>query len=423
MERFGLDFGTTNTSLAWARDDGMPALCVLDPLAPDPRVLRTLLYYSLEQRGFVVGQRAIDEYLAEDMAGTLIQSIKTFLGTDSFEETWIQDRAYTLEDLVAVAFRHVHAAIRTLTAADVLLVIGRPAVYVAHVERERRARDRLRRAAAFAGFADVAFQYEPIAAGLAYEASLRAPELVLIADLGGGTSDFTVMRLGTGTRGDRRADILATAGVQIGGDTFDARIMAARLAPHFGAGTTYRSMEGRALPFPSHLLDRLGHWHEIPFLRSRKTRDLLDRLQWASSEPAAVARLRALVDGNLGFFLFEAIERAKARLSSADDATIAFHADRIDVEERLTREEFEALIAPDLARVARCMDGVLATACVGPDDVHAVFVTGGSAQIPAVRAMLVRAFGAARLRAQDYLTSVAQGLGLTARDRGALSEI
>jgi hypothetical chaperone protein len=423
VERFGLDFGTTNTSLAWAQGEGLPRLCVLDPPAPDPHVLRTLLYYSLEQRGFVVGQRAIDEYLAEDMAGTLIQSIKTFLGSESFEETWIQDRAYTLEGLVAVALRHVHAAIRTLTTDDVLLVMGRPAVYIAQTARERLARDRLRRAAALAGFGEVSFEYEPIAAGLAYEASLARPELALIADFGGGTSDFTVMRLGTGTRGDRRADILATAGVQIGGDTFDARIMAARLAPHFGAGTTYRSMEGRDLPFPSHLLERLGHWHEIPFLRGRKTRELLGRLQWASSAPDAVARLRALVDGNLGFFLFEAIERAKSRLSSAADARIAFHADGIDVDERLTRADFETLIAPDLARVERCMHDVLATARVDVRNVQAVFVTGGSAQIPAVRAMLIRAFGAERLRAQDYLTSVAQGLGLTARDGVRVSEI
>src|ERR1051326_4740906 len=87
MERFGLDFGTTNTSLTWARGEALPVLCAVDPLAPDARVLRTLLYFSLEQRGFVVGQRAIDEYLAEDMQGTLIQSIKTFLDDEPFEET------------------------------------------------------------------------------------------------------------------------------------------------------------------------------------------------------------------------------------------------------------------------------------------------------------------------------------------------
>lgn len=414
MERFGLDFGTTNTSLTWAGRDGMPAFVDVDPVAPDPRVLRTLLYFSLEARGFVVGQRAIDEYLAEDMQGTLIQSIKTFLGDDTFAETWIHDRMYALEDLIAIAFRHVRAAIRELTPDDVLLVVGRPAIFVARPEKEQRAHERLRKAAALAGFERVAFQYEPIAAGLAYEATLERPELVLVADLGGGTSDFTVMLLGPGRTGDRRDDILATGGVQVGGDTFDACIMARKLVRHFGEGTTYRSMEGRDLPFPSHLLARLGHWHQVPFLRSRKTRDLLNRLEAAGSDPAAVRRLRSLVEGNYAFFLFQEIERAKARLSTDAEATIRFRMDDIDVDERVTRAEFEAMIGPDVARVDRCMRGVLASAGIQVRDVDAVFLTGGSAQIPMVRALLADAFGAERIRTADFLTTVACGLGLTA---------
>ena len=414
MERFGLDFGTTNTSLTWARGEALPVLCAIDPSAPDPRVLRTLLYFSLEQRGFVTGQRAIDEYLAEDMQGTLIQSIKTFLADESFEETWIQDRMWTLEDLLAVPFRHVRGAIRALTPDDVLVVVGRPAVFVERPDKERLAQERLRRAAERAGFGRLEFQYEPIAAGLAYEVSLGRPELALIADLGGGTSDFTVMRLGTGSRGSRREDILATGGVQIGGDTFDARIMAGKLAPFFGAGTTYRTMEGRDLPFPSRLLARLGHWHQVPFLRARTTRDLLARLHATSNAPDAVARFEALLEANAAFFLFEEIERAKSRLSREDEARIEFHLDGIDVDVTITRPEFEAMIAADLARVAACMRAVLARASVSAGDVDAIFVTGGSAQVPAVRALFVKAFGAERLRAQEYLTTVACGLGLTA---------
>ena len=362
----------------------------------------------------MVGRRAVDEYLAEDMQGTLIQSIKTFLADESFEETWIYDRSWTLEDLLAVPFRHVRQAIRGLTTADVLLVVGRPAVFVERPEKEALAQERLRRAAERAGFGRVEFQYEPIAAGLAYEASLARPETALIADLGGGTSDFTVMRLGTGQRGSRRDDILATGGVQIGGDTFDARVMATKLAPHFGAGTTYRSLEGQELPFPARLVARLGHWHQVPFLRGRKTRELLARLAATGSDPEAVTRLRALIDGNAAFFLFEEIERVKALLSEHASATIAFHLDRIHLDVPITRAEFEALIAPDLARIGACMRAVLGHAGLGLDDVDAVFVTGGSSQIPAVRALLVDAFGAERLRSQDYLTTVACGLGLTA---------
>lgn len=414
MEHFGLDFGTTNSALAWARPGAAPVLCALDQAATDVRVLRSLLYFSLEARGFIVGQRAIDEYLAEDMQGTLVQSVKTFLGTEAFEETWIHDRMYTLEDLVAVIFRHVRAAIRNLSADEPRLVIGRPTVYVDHPAREEVARTRLRKAAAMADVTRVDFQYEPIAAGLAYETSLARPEIALIADLGGGTTDFTVMRLGTGRTGDRRDDILASAGVQIGGDTFDARIMARRLTRHFGAGTTYRSMEGRDLPFPSRLLAKLGHWHEVPFLRGRRTRDVLARLRATGSDPAAAERLATLIEGNYAFFLFEEIERAKSRLSVADEAVIRFHLGGIDIDERLTRAEFEVLIADDLVRIAHCMDDVLARAGLPAAEVQSVFLTGGSAQIPAVRGLFAQRFGEDRLRTQDFLMSVASGLGLTA---------
>lgn len=409
-ERFGLDFGTTNSSLAWAREGEPPMLCALDGRAANPHVLRSLLYYSLEERGFVVGQRAIDEYLAEDMQGTLVQSVKTFLADDSFEETWVYDRFYKLEDLIAVALRHVQAALRALGVDDVSLVIGRPAVFVDRPEREALARDRMRKAAALAGFEGVTFAYEPIAAGLAYEASLTSPEVALIADLGGGTSDFTVMRLGSGHTGDRREDILATGGVQIGGDTFDARIMARRITPHFGAGTTYRSMEGRDLPFPSHVLARLERWHHVPFLRDRRTRELLARLRETASDPDAVVRLQTLVESNLSFFLFEQIERVKAELSSKAETVLRFHEGGMHIEEPITRAQFDALIAADRDAVARCMHAVLAKAGLAPAAVDSVFMTGGSAQIPALRALFAETFGEEKLRARDFLTTVASGL-------------
>jgi hypothetical chaperone protein len=411
LRRFGLDFGTSNTSLAYAAGESAPVLLPLDSVASDPIVLRTLLYYSPTLRAFVVGQRAIDEYLAEQMHGTLVQSIKTFLADDSFEETWIHGRAWTLEDLLAVVFRHVRSVIAADGATDdVTLVVGRPAVFVERPEKEELARGRMLGGARRAGFLDVRFEYEPIAAGLAYEASLARPEIALIADLGGGTSDFTVMRLGSGRGRDRRDDILATGGVQVGGDTLDARIMAGKLTRYFGAGTTYRSMEGRDLPFPSHILTQLGRWHQAAFLRGRKTRDLLSRLRWQGSDPGAVDRLETLIDGNLAFFLFQEIERTKTRLSSDDEATLTFHRAGIDIEETLTRAEFENLIARDVAEIETCLASVLSRAGIGDADVASVFLTGGTAQIPALRRLFARRFGEDRLRAQDYLTTVASGL-------------
>lgn len=417
MQRFGLDFGTTNSSLAWAHDDGRVILCDLDALAPNPRVLRSLLYYSPEKRDFVVGQRAIDEYLREDMQGTLIQSIKTFLADNSFEQTWINDRYYKLEDLIAVIFQEVRQAIRSLCGGEAVIVIGRPAVNVHHPEKEAVAQERLRKAAQLAGFFDVDYLYEPIAAGLAYEASLEHAETVLIGDFGGGTSDFTVMRLGSGHSGDRREDILASGGVQVAGDSFDARVMWHKLTKYFGAGTTYRSMEGEAMPFPKALLSELGVWHHVPFLRSAKTREQLARIRWGSSNQRAVDSLQTLVEGNYAFFLFQEIEKAKAQLSADDQTVIRFHREVIAIDEPISRVELESIISPDLERIEGCMQQVLERSGVPAAQIDSVFLTGGSAQIPAIRRMFVERFGAEKLKTQDYLTSVAMGLGRAAMQR------
>lgn len=417
MEYFGLDFGTTNSSLAWAKRDGSVALCPLDPPAMDANVLRSLLYFSLEQRDFVVGHRAIEEYLAEDMQGRMMQSIKTFLADDLFEQTFVHDRFYTLEDLIAVVFRHVHRSIRTLTNDAAALVIGRPAVFVDRPEKEGLAQSRLRRAAHLAGFFEIDFQYEPIAAGLAYEMSLEQPEIALIADFGGGTSDFTVMRLGAGSRGDRRQDILATGGVQIAGDSFSAAIMQNKLLKYFGAGSTYRSMEGNDLPFPSQLLANLSRWHYVAFLRSRETREQLRRLHDTCSQPEAVTALEDLIEGNSAFFLFQAIEKAKSELSEQEATVVRFDRDDILIEEPITREEFESFTARDRQRIGSCMHAVLNKAGVDRANVQAVFMTGGTAQIPAIRQMFEHEFGPEKLKSRDYLTSVAVGLGVTAQAR------
>lgn len=414
MQRFGLDFGTTNTSLAWARSANEVVLCDLDSVAPDPRVLRSLLYFSREKRSFVVGQRAIDEYLAEDMHGVLMQSIKSFLGDDSFESTWVHDRSYRLEDLIAIIFQHVRHAIRTLTSEEAFLVIGRPAIFVDRPEKEQVARERLRRAAQLAGFYDVDFQYEPIAAGFAYESELDHPELALIADFGGGTSDFTVMRLGSKAAGDRHDDILASAGVQIGGDVFDGRIMVQKLGKYFGAGTTFRSMERQRMPFPKHLIARLGVWHQIPFLRSPKTTEVLTRMRSTSSDPARIDTFLNLLDGNYTFFLYREIERAKSVLSAEERATIRFNRDEIAIDEVVQREGFERVIAADYDTIQRCMHQVLETAGVQLSAIGSVFLTGGSAQIPIIRHMFAERFGPQALKSHDFLTSVAFGLGLSA---------
>jgi hypothetical chaperone protein len=166
------------------------------------------------------------------------------------------------------------------------------------------------------------------------------------------------------------------------------------------------------------LLARLARWHHVAFLRAPKTQDQLRRIHWASNARGKVEAFQDLVDGNYSFFLYREIEKAKTLLSAEERTSIRFHAARIDIDEPIERAEFDGLIADDLAEIERHMHAVLRGAGLAPDNVDSVFLTGGSAQIPAVRRLFTRVLGAEKLRAHDYLTSVAYGLGLSAAEGG-----
>lgn len=170
------------------------------------------------------------------------------------------------------------------------------------------------------------------------------------------------------------------------------------------------------MPFPKQLTYQLGCWHEVSFLRGPRTREQLRRIKWQSSDPAKIDALEEFVEGNYAFFLFQEIERAKSRLSEAEASSIRFEKHDLRIEEPITRAEFEELIGPDQAEIQTCMRAVLQRSGASPDDIGAVFLTGGSAQIPAIRRMFADEFGEEKLRSQDYITSVAYGLGVVARD-------
>jgi hypothetical chaperone protein len=285
-------------------------------------------------------------------------------------------------------------------------------VFSEDAEDDARAQRRLAEAAAIAGWKRVRFVIEPIAAALAYETTLARDELVLVADFGAGTSDFTLMRLGPNRRGcvDRRGDVVAADGVTVGGDRFDAEIMRHKLLPSFGLGSSYEVM-GKRMQVPMAILGRLLSWHETSFIRERSTQQLLERILYTSDAPAAIAALQDLVEENLGYHLFRAIECAKIELSTADEAWIRYDEARVQIDERITREEFERLTAPLVEELDVVTTRILDRAGLGADAISSVFLTGGSSQIPAVRARFARRFGAAKLRQGDAFTSVAEGLG------------
>jgi len=404
----GIDFGTTNSAVAIADDAGAVRLV---PLAGAPH-WRTVLYFE-PGGALTAGAPAIARYLETEGEGRLIQSIKSHLASAAFSRTTIFGRRWQLEDMIAAYLRQIRAA--APFELGTRAVVGRPVRYwgADTTEDDDRAVARMREALGKAGFDEVVFEYEPVGAAASYAARLDREEQIVVADFGGGTTDFSVVRVPSGV-------VLATGGIGVSGDAFDARVIDAIVAPALGRGTKYRDEMGGEAPVPAWLYGHLRRWHFLSFLRAESTLRLLERVVRGALEPARIARLVRIVDDDLGLVLHRSVEGAKVRLSTADRDRVAL--DAIDLDLPVTRASFEGWLADDLAAIDRVLDDVLARAGVAAGDIDRVFATGGTSLVPAVRARLADRFGAGKLVGGEELTSVAWGLAARARQvfgRGA----
>lgn len=423
----GVDFGTTNSALALAGRDGGSSLVSLTQKG-EP-TFRSILYFDADEHGpdrkplSYAGDRAIDAALDPLFEGRLVQSIKSYLANSGFRGTSIFGSRYALSDLVSLILREVKAGLDADMAGGQIgpIVAGRPARFVGHDEEdgEDLALTRLRDAYRFAGFGEVEFEYEPVAAAYQYAAQLEKDELVLIADFGGGTSDFCLLTVGPSLR-NKAADenaIIAVDGVGLAGDAFDARIVEHAVSGHLGRGSDYLAASGKTLPMPSWIYDQLKAWHRLSFINVPRTHAILDEVIDGASNPVPIEALQNLIRKNLGFQLYTAVERTKHALSFDEETELAFHIDPLDLNVRVTRPEFESWIAPELARIETCVDDLLKDTKHTYEQIDRVFMTGGSAFVPAVRKIFESRFGSGKLRGGEELTSVASGLALVARDR------
>jgi hypothetical chaperone protein len=330
-------------------------------------------------------------------------------------------RAYTLEDLIGQIVNPLREqAEARMGPLEPPLVVGRP-VRFANMdgpEDEARALSRLRAALWQAGFPDVTFEYEPVAAAHHYEQGLLDDELVLIADFGGGTSDFSLLRVGPGLRGRARRpeDIIGNAGVPVAGDVFDARIVRHVVAERLGRGSLRQVFMGKQVEMPNWIYRDLESWHHLSVLRSRKTMSFLREALEGALEPEKIEALIHIVDEDLGYVLYSAVQQTKLELSRADESCFLFEDPPVRIEEKIRRDEFETWIRDDLAAIADCVDGLLDETRTPASSVDRVFMTGGSAFVPAVRRIFVDRFGERRLTGGGELVSVASGLALRARD-------
>ncbi len=418
----GIDFGTTNSSIALANSSGEVKLARFAAGTGATESYRSLLYLEqTKERGVNstkswTGPAGIERYLAAETKGRLIQSLKSFLSSRTLQKTSVFGRPVTLEDLIARILSDLRTEAQTQFGIDVRsAVVGRPVRFVgaASGEDDNYAEGRLRKAFQAAGFDSVEFEMEPVAAAYHYESTLDHDELILIGDFGGGTSDFSLIHVGPKKpHGARRTEnLIANAGVGIAGDSFDAKIVRHLVSPALGAGTQMRSMN-KILPVPVWVYAKLERWHHLSLLKSQDTLEMLKSVQGLAHEPSKIAGLVHLIREDLGYQLHRAVQDVKCRLSLDQTATFRFADGFVDLEEPVERADFESWIAEELDQIASCVDTLLRAAGVSAEKVDMVFLTGGSSFVPAVRRIFASRFGEKRIRTGDEFTSVARGLAL-----------
>jgi len=406
----GVDFGTSNSTVGWVR----PAQPVLLPLEDGKATLPSVVFFNADDEQVRYGRAALADYL-EGYEGRLMRSLKSLLGTSLMDgQTEVAGRALPFRQLLAhfigeVKRRAEREAGKTFDSA----VFGRPVYFVDDdPDADRLAEDTLADIARSVGFREIGFQYEPIAAAFDYESRIEREELVLIADIGGGTSDFSLVRLGPerAQRIDRRADILATGGVHIGGTDFDKYLSLAAVMPLLGHGSALLS--GAAVP--SSYYFNLATWHTINQAYTRKNIAQLADLVRDAAEPDKLKRLQRLIDERAGHWLAMRVEEAKIGLSGAPEVDLDL--DRLDppVLVRVGRGLFTDAIAGMVDSVGATVQRLLDEAGIAPERVDTVFFTGGSSGVASLRERIAAIVPDARRVEGDLFGSIGAGLAIDA---------
>lgn len=423
----GLDFGTTNSSVAAMVADGGIQLAQFPAAAGATASFRSLLYFERDARRQVhsyAGPNAIAHYLSpqdhsDNGRGRLVQSLKSYLPSRSLTGTEVFGRRYTLEDLLARILRELRTGAEAVFGAPVhQAVVGRPVRFVgSNAEADDDfAVERLREACARAGFTDVHFEYEPVGAACAYESTLDHEELVLIGDFGGGTSDFSLLRVGPSLRQGDQGRLLGNSGVGLAGDAFDAKLVRHLVSPALGEGSLERSGTKLLPAVPAWIYANLERWHYLSFLRNRNVTEILKGARARALEPEKIEALQALIEYDLGFQLHAAVQQLKYALSQQQQAQFQFDALESGLRLRIpvTRAEFEGWIEEELALIAGAVDSLLTRAGVSPAAVDRVFLTGGTSFVPAVERIFSSRFSPERITRGEAFTAVAHGLALRA---------
>ncbi len=462
----GIDFGTSNSSVALADDDGVHVL-ELDPTNDSPMSLPSLLYIAREGET-IVGRKAANTFIERNVdrevvvkqvnlgvsieayvggegdnsygaipqkdptstreavtaramvevnsPGRLFQSLKTSLRLKEFRGTEVFGTHYQIEELTALVLRKMKASIDAAAGESIdKAVFGRPVRFSTRPDEDKVAEDRLRLAGQLAGFKEITFFYEPVAACVEYAIASEKKQRLMVVDIGGGTFDVCIMEFGGALDAETRlaeSQILSVSGVPVAGDAIDKEITRDKIFPVLGNRAKYGPAQ---LRLPQHLFNTIIDWQNLYKLNTEETINWLIAAEVSSDQPEAIHSLRALIQRNLAYPLAREVEAAKKRLSSESQTAICFNTEDIHIYSKLEREGFAHIIEHMLETMLETIIDAEKAAQVGPEDIDIVLTTGGTSLIPAVRDMLIARYGTERLHQRDTFTSVATGLAHVAR--------
>ena len=411
---YAIDFGTSNSLISFVMEDQNPILLELEE---NQTILRSVIFSS-EQDLFYYGREAIEQFQVASGEGRLFRSLKKFLPEPSFKGTDVFGRHMKIEELVALFLSEIKKRADQQCGYDVTnVVLGRPALYSLDPIKDQLAEDRMKKAAKLAGFKRVEFCPEPVAAGLNSN-SANEEKCVLVCDFGGGTSDFTLLKIGASQF--KKEDVLGLSGVFVAGDSIDGRIMRDFVSSHFGKDITYRIAGGsNLLNFPRNILTKLCNPAHINFLKERETWEFLKELElWAQSDEdkRIFEQLFCLVEENLGYSLYSKIEESKIHLGNNNESVLKFRQSQISIDMIIERFRFEAAIQREIEQIFSALENVFEQSNTSKCEVSFVYLTGGTSQMPLIKNKLEGIFGREKIVQAEAFQSVAQGLGQYARN-------
>jgi hypothetical chaperone protein len=409
----GIDFGTSNSAMAWAGPGGTAKLIALEGEAT---AMPTAVFYNHEDLSTHFGRDAVAQYL-EGTEGRLMRSLKSLLGSPLLlETTVVNNRQVSFQDIIATFLATLRdRATQALGAAPTRVVMGRPVHFVDDdAERDALAQASLLQAAQTVGFKEVSFQLEPIAAALDYERRLTHEGTVLVVDIGGGTSDFTVVRLGPDRirQADRSADVLATTGVHIGGTNFDHKLSLEQVMPLLG----YRHIGPEGREVPSRIFFDLSTWHLIHWLYQPRAMAHAQALRTNYADIRQHQRLMRVLTERHGHRLAHEVEQAKIRCSQQDaDVNLDLTEIEAGLAAPMQAAGMQEQLNDLLARAVACAHECVRKAGVSPSGLDAIYLTGGSSALRPFQRLLQASFSGVPLVEGDLFGGVASGLAYSAR--------